>query len=117
MLHLYFRVPCPHVFPTFITPTSLKIRYAVLLKCYAYSLSLQMHKLDKDEERLWESLDDIDVFGVIDCVPCTPIFYPDAGDENLINTGGKRLYVVRKGLVPRVYSNWYVGLHVSSAID
>ncbi len=76
-----------------------------------------MHKVDDNEERLWESLDDFNVFGVADCVPCTPIFYPDASNKNLINTGGKRLYVIRKGFVPRVYSNWYVDMHVSLAID
>ncbi|SJL13401.1 uncharacterized protein ARMOST_16844 [Armillaria ostoyae] len=66
-----------------------------------------MHKPDKEEERLWESLDDYPVLtGMTDCVPCIPVFYPDAGDENLIKTGGKRLYVVRQGLVPGVYSNW-----------
>ncbi|PBL01498.1 hypothetical protein ARMGADRAFT_1025198 [Armillaria gallica] len=66
-----------------------------------------MHKLDEDKERLWDALEDFPLDAEsIYCMPYVPVFYLEKGDENLIHSGGKKLYVVRRGFVLGIYSDW-----------
>ncbi len=109
-----FLLPPSSTYQVSLRPTS------VFVRLIAIGTGIEVPLMSDDE--LWTNIGELSIDGddisipFLPFLPCVPRYFPDPGDENLQRIGGQKLYVVRVGHVPGVYSSWCMRSDLGSFI-